>query len=100
MIIRAGQGHPPTLDEPSDFTMFKLVVADGLAGEALQLALGSAGRVAGEHVWVDRDWLRAAAGLAGDPAWEAGLAGMLRYAEKHGWIEAGTGAVRGHIERV
>ena len=99
MIVRVIPGIGPRLDEPEDFKGFKVVVEGGLAGETLQLALGPAGRLDGEHVWIAQDWLEQASGLVGDAHWQAGLAGMLGYAEKKGWLEPGTGAVRGHIER-
>jgi len=99
MIIRIAPGQPARLEAPEDFKGFKVVVEGGLADAALAAALGPAGRLEGAHVWVARDWLRAASGLAGNATWEAGLSGMLAYAEKKGWTEPGTGAIRGHIER-
>lgn len=38
------------LDAPEDLKAFKVVVADGLAGEDLADALGPAGQLDGEHV--------------------------------------------------
>ena len=99
MIIRVAPGQGARLEAPEDFKGFKVVVEGGLEGPALAAALGAAGRLDGAHVWVAPDWLRAASGLAGTPTWDAGLAGMLAYAEQKGWTEPGTGAIRGHIER-
>jgi len=99
MIIRVVPGQGARLEAPEDFKGFKVVVEGGLAGAALAAALGPAGRLDGAHIWVAQDWLRGASGLAGTATWDAGLAGMLGYAEKKGWLEPGTGAIRGHIER-
>lgn len=86
------------LDAPDDLKAFKLVVADGLQGEALADALGSAGRLDGDHAWISPDWLRQASGRAGDAAWTKGFDGMVAYAAKKGWVNE-AGAIRGHIER-
>ncbi|TCZ65543.1 hypothetical protein [Roseicella aquatilis] len=86
------------LDAPDDLKAFKLVVADGLAGEDLADALGPTGQLDGEHVWVSPDWLRQASGRTGDAAWTGSFEAMLAYATKKGWVNA-AGAIRGHIER-
>ena len=73
---------PPatTLQEPEDFTSFKIVVREA------------------EHARVPVDQLERLAGdRAADPEWRCGLEKMLEYAEQHGWLE-GNG-VRAHIER-
>ncbi|MDO9707173.1 hypothetical protein [Paracraurococcus lichenis] len=86
------------LDAPEDLKAFKVLVAEGLHGEALAAALGPAGRLDGDHAWISPDWLRAASGRAGDAAWVQGFEAMLAYAAKKGWVDA-AGAIRGHIER-
>ncbi|MCB4823151.1 hypothetical protein [Roseicella aerolata] len=86
------------LDAPEDLKGFKLLVTDGLQGEALARALGSAGTLEDEHAWISPDWLRQASGRAGDAAWTQGFEGMLAYATKKGWVNR-DGAIRGHIER-
>ena len=97
MLIRVTRAAT-TLEAAADLKRFKLVVEDGLAGPALAAALGEAGRLEGEHVWVSPDWLRAASGLAADPDWTAGFAQMVGFAAKQGWVND-AGAIRAHIER-
>jgi hypothetical protein len=98
MRIRVTAAAGAVLEAPEELKRFNLLVEPGLEGPALQAALGPAGRLDGVHVWVARAWLLAASPLAADPAWQAGFAGMLGFAEKHGWIEPTTGAIRAHIE--
>jgi hypothetical protein len=72
---------PPTvvLHEPENFTEFKMTVRPA------------------EHAWVGVESLEQLAGdRATDPEWRRGLATMLEYAQRHGWVDGG--AVRAHIE--
>ena len=74
---------PPvvTLNEPDDFTSFKVVVREA------------------EHARVPVDVLEDLAGeRAADPEWRRGLEKMLDYARQHGWID--ERGVRAHIERL
>jgi len=66
------------------------------AGAPLSPAFDSAGVVAGEHVWLDVDWL---AGQAPAPsaAWLAKFAAMIDYADQQGWMR--DGRVRVHVRR-
>jgi hypothetical protein len=86
------------LDAPEDLKAFKLLVRDGLQGEALARALGPPGTLDGDHAWISPDWLRQASGRTDDPAWSQSFEGMLAYAAKKGWVNQ-DGAIRGHIER-
>ena len=97
MLIRVTAAGP-TLEAADDLKRFKLLVEGGLADEALRQALGAAGRLDGAHVWVAQDWLRAAAPMRDDPAWQAAFAQLLGFAAQHGWVEAATGAICAHIE--
>jgi hypothetical protein len=97
MLIRV-TGASTDLEAPEDLKRFKLVVEEGLAGPALAFALGDAGRLEGEHVWVSPDWLYANSGLTDDPEWVAGFTRMVEFAAKHGWVNE-TGGIRAHIER-
>jgi hypothetical protein len=67
MIIRVNAGGA-RLEAPGDLKGFKLVVEDGLEGDALGKAVAEAGRLEGQHAWISPAWLRAASGLAADPA--------------------------------
>lgn len=96
MLIRVAHGGT-ALEAAEDLKRFKLVVQGGLAGTALQQALGNAGRLEGEHAWVSPDWLKQASGQGGNAEWLAGFAGMLGFAAKHGWVNE-AGEIRAHIE--
>jgi hypothetical protein len=72
---------PPTtvLQEPDDFTSFKIVVRQV------------------EQAWVRVDSLERLAGeRAGDPEWQRGLGKMLEYAEQRGWLD--ENGVRAHVQ--
>jgi hypothetical protein len=74
---------PPlvTLEDPKDFTAFKVVVRDR------------------EHAWVDAEQLVALAGeLGASTAWLHELQCMLDFAREHGWMRD-DGSIRGHVER-
>lgn len=71
-------------------------------GADLAASLGSLGTVDddGAHVWLHIDALRTAgaATIADDvEAWRAGFDGMIAYATKSGWTDAGGTSVRAHI---
>lgn len=73
---------PPRAEllDADDFASFKVVV------------------VVGEHIHVPVAELERLAGAKAEEAsWRAGLEGMLRYADEHGWLDA-SGAVRAHVE--
>ena len=97
MLIRIANAAA-TLEAPEDLKRFKLVVSGGLEGADLQQALGTAGRLEGEHVWVAPAWLTQASGLGTDPAWLEEFGRMLGFAAKHGWVNE-AGEIRAHIER-
>jgi hypothetical protein len=61
-------------------------------------ALGVAGRLEGEHVWVSPTWIAAASGLGGDAGWLEEFGRMVSFAGKHGWVND-AGEIRAHIER-
>jgi hypothetical protein len=67
------------LTEPEDFSRFSVVV------------------VAPPHAWIHPDALIELAGRAGDRAWQDALAGMVGFADSHGWVDA-AGRVRAHVE--
>jgi hypothetical protein len=68
------------LEEPDDFSSFKIVVA------------------VPDHAYVTVDELERLAGARmNDPNWRSRLEGMLSFAEQHGWRDS-DGAVRAHVE--
>lgn len=72
---------PPTtvLQEPDDFTSFKIVVRQA---EHARVPVESLEQLAGER--------------AGDPDWRRGLGKMLEYAEQRGWLD--ESGVRAHVQ--
>lgn len=97
MLIRIANGAA-TLEAPEDMKRFKLVVAGGAEGPALQQALGAAGRLDGEHVWVSPTWLAQASGRGGDAGWLEEFGRMVSFAGKQGWMND-AGEIRAHIDR-
>jgi hypothetical protein len=83
------------LVDPGDFTKFHVEArGDGDLGGAL--ASAGAGRLDGDHAFIDTDWLRANA--PDDAAWPEGFTKMLGYARSKGWLDD-RGAIQAHIER-
>ena len=81
----------PRLADIDNFRALKIVIEIGETP-----TLESVGRVEGDHVWLNRNWLEAH-GRPDDPAWANGFAGMIAYAGKSGWVDEG-GAIRAHVE--
>ena len=99
MIIAVGHDDRAALEDLMDFGTFKVsvpwVVRD--AGR-LARAFTGIGEVDGtDYVWIDQNAL-AALGPENDPLWREGLSRMLHVAEKHGWVDPASGAVRAHVE--
>ncbi len=97
MLIRIANGTA-ALEAPEDLKRFKLVVSGGLEGAGLQQALGAAGRLEGEHVWVSPTWLADASGRGTDAGWLEEFGRMVGFAAKQGWVND-AGEIRAHIER-
>lgn len=100
MIIHLTAGQPACLLDPDNFRAFKVLAEPALRdGGALPAAIAGIGRLADEsHVWVAIERLEDLGRRFGGAGWAEGLAGMLAFARRSGWIEPGTGAVRAHIE--
>ncbi|CAH1668629.1 MAG: hypothetical protein KF735_02620 [Chelatococcus sp.] len=99
MIIAVGHDDRITLEDAMNFRGFKVSVPWTARDTArLARAFTGIGQVDGaDHVWIDQTALNAL-GPKDDPAWRDGVSGMIHFAEKHGWVEPGSGAVRAHIE--
>ena len=100
IVIDLAEGRV-SLDEPSDFTGFSVVVdghgEDGDLAEVVgRSGLGRLGEDR-QHVVVDPVALRALAGPAADERWDEGFSGMCAYAARKGWME--DDGVVAHIER-
>ncbi|MDB5829980.1 MAG: hypothetical protein JWQ73_4200 [Variovorax sp.] len=91
-----------TLQEPDDFKAFKVVV-DGDESQFAQVSQDFA-RIATFDgpgtAWVAQAALRALGAQGRDPAWSTALDAMVEKARPHGWIDAGTGAIKAHVEWV
>jgi len=99
MIIHLAPGQPARLLDADNFRAFK-VLAEPVLRDAggLAEAIAAIGTAAGEtHAWVAIDRLEALGRRHGGPGWAEGLAGMLAFARRSGWIEPETGAVRAHL---
>ena len=103
MIVSLDAGRLPQLDDADNFRAFKVTAPRGMDRAALTAALGTVGRLhedGSEHAWIDEAELRKLSGRAGDKAWNDQASAMIDYARRSGWIDAATGAIRAHIERV
>lgn len=94
MYLAATDHDSVTLVQPYTFTAFHV---QRTAGVDLDSAFASsgAGQVAGEHVLVSIEWLRA---QSSDPEWSVSLEKMLDYAATQGWTDPKRTWVRAHIE--
>lgn len=93
MIIRINPSQPPSLEEAENFRAFK-VVCTSPRGDCRNGFI-EIGRLDGDHLWVDADWLRRRG--PDNEQWTAGLGKMIDYAASAGWVDA-DGAIRAHIE--
>lgn len=85
-----------TLREPTVFDQLDVLI-DPQPPEHLAQAIARIGHREGEqHVRLAPSVLRFLSGHAGQPAWEAGFAAMLAYAQRQGWVNA-QGEVRAHL---
>ncbi|MEZ5650882.1 MAG: flavin reductase family protein [Burkholderiaceae bacterium] len=97
MVILIDESGPPRLDAPADFKRFSVRMAAGLSADAAQVLHGI-GRLDDDgFVWVRPDALRAMLPARLPAGWEQGFAGMVAFADAHGWLAA-DGAIRAHIE--
>ena len=95
MIVRIDPSRPPSLEEADNFRAFKVACAS--PREACAAGFAEVGRLEGDHLWVDAEWLKAHG--PDDDAWRGGLDKMVDYATSAGWVDD-AGAVRAHIEDV
>lgn len=101
MIITLAPDRAPRLDDPDNFRAFKVTAPKDMDAAALTRAIGTLGRLADtDHAWIDESALRQLANRPNDKAWHDSVTAMIAYARKSGWIDAETGAIRAHIERV
>jgi hypothetical protein len=97
MIVEYSPEFGLCLVDPFDFHGFKLV----LRGE---LAVGSPASkritlVGNDNALIPIDLVSTLPGRPDTTAWELDYATMIASAQKHGWIDVETNAIRAHIER-
>ncbi len=90
-----------TLEEPTDFKQFHLVVRGDasvarLSDELQKLRVGTVGADGHARLWVDA-LLRMAQHHAGSSDWQRSFDGMLSYAKGKGWVEDLGRSVRAHV---
>nr|WP_087573959.1 hypothetical protein [Sphingomonas sp. CDS-1] len=95
MIVRIDSANPPSLEDVDNFRAFKLICES--PREACAGSFAKIGRLDGDHLWVDADWIRTNGRQ--DEEWVAGLGKMIDYAASAGWVDDG-GAIRVHIEDI
>lgn len=99
MILVVGGTPPVRLDEPGELRRMHAVVER--SADLASLVAGVEGLdVAAEGLAVTPALLRALAGpLGGEPEWQEGLDGAVRYARERGWWDDEREAVLVHVER-
>jgi hypothetical protein len=65
---------------------------------ASALREAGAGRLDGDHAWLDIDFLRRTAAPADPASWVDAFDAMIKYAERHGWVSDDGRQVRAHLE--
>jgi hypothetical protein len=103
MIIAITAAGNLELKEPDDFKGFKIVAekpgtTDAEIAAALEPIATPDGD--GKHYWVTQTAMKNWNGTAQSAAWVAAFDAMLEKVKKYGYVDAATGNVKGHIERV
>ena len=89
-----------TLEEPDDCARFHVAI-HRLSEDAARQALAreDVGTLENSEVaWIEIASLRRLAGGRVQPDWPERFEGMLRYAERKGWLSSDNSSVRGHCE--
>jgi hypothetical protein len=100
MIIHVSADGRRELLEADDFKKFKVVVEKSQDRPGLEKALAEIATLTADadHAWVSPDALVRHHGQGRDDAWRAAFDAMVEGARKYGFVDAGTGAVRAHVE--
>jgi hypothetical protein len=93
MLIKVEPSGHARLEDQDNFRAFKVLCTATV--HECESALGTVGRLDGDHLWVSRAWVESHG--PSDETWRTGLRKMLDYAAASGWTD-GTGAIRAHIE--
>jgi len=102
MYVKLSAGRAVTLEDPSNFRAFKLVVEGDAAGldEARRALQGIAVLDDAAVAWISQEALRGRPEVQGDAAWRQGFNAMIENARPHGWIDDAGGTIKAHIEWV
>jgi hypothetical protein len=89
------------LEDPNGFTLFSVAAANPSAAAVLDAMAGQASAAPeDDHVFVAVTAVRSLAGDHVDREWEAGMAKMLEFAGKNGWLNESGDAIKAHIEQL
>jgi hypothetical protein len=99
MYVNVPRTGAVTLEDADNFRAFEVRVAGAQqSASALAVRLGAAAaRVDDGHVWVSDAWLKAQGAPRGE-AWLTDFGKMIGFAQKQGWVDEATQAVRAHVE--
>ena len=81
------------------FTAFSASAPGLTPGEIREgLESGSAGELAGNHVWVEKVFIESCAEVCATEGWKAGYRKMIAFAGEHGWVSDDGMKIRAHLE--
>jgi hypothetical protein len=100
--LQRGDPAPVALRDPEDCTKFHVEAIGPHDVAALGHALvdADAGRVEGDHAFVDVGAVRRLASGRVGASWAGDFDKMLDYARSKGWIDATGSAIQAHVEWV
>jgi hypothetical protein len=101
VIVRVQEGAPEVaLFDVDNFRDFVVLLAGvDLATADRLLDANHAGRVTSEvEAVVSVATVRQLADRAADPGWNSGLAGMIDYADRNGWLSEDGAYITAHLE--
>ncbi len=100
MIVKVSAAGGVSLEDPSNFRAFKVVVEGDPAAidNARRALMGVADVSDRDTAWVFQAALRSRPEVAQDAAWQASFDAMIEKARPHGWIDDQRKAVKAHIE--
>ena len=99
LLITSAQGTGVSVVEPDDLKRLSVesrLTDPGQVATALHRA--GAGRLDGDHAWLDTDFLRRTAAPAEPATWTTEFDAMIRYADRHGWVSPDGRQVRAHVD--
>ena len=100
MFVKVSASGGVTLEDPSNFRAFKVVVEGNSAkiDNARRALAGLADVSDKDTAWVFEAALRKRSEVAQDATWQQSLGTMIEKAKPHGWIDEQRKAIKAHIE--